>query len=252
MVHSLLLTFILVFFSLGIEAKEINLNQLTLYNAPDWLTSDSVQSVVDRVQNYLEWDLRKLPVYYYQDMADFNKQHQFKFGVDAFFRKGDSSIHLSPKVLANNFAQVFGHELVHALFFQKYKQAIAVWLEEGLANTIAQYPSPNYQWLKNQSWPSISTMGHVSQNVVDAKVYYSVSTAVIEMIREKCDLRELLKLSVGSQFTSYLKTYCGIEDLNQDFKAWVVKKADSPAPASQSNLPWWKKNKEGQWWKKKP
>lgn len=242
--------FWLFFSSLGL-AREITLNQLTLYNPPDWLTSSSVQAVVDRVQNYLEWDLRKLSVFYHGDIAEFNQQHQFSFGVDAFFRKSDSTIHLSPKVTANNFSQIFGHELVHALFFQKYKKAIPVWLEEGLANRIAQYPSPNYSWLKTQSWPSVSTMGHVSHKLVDAKVYYSVSTALIEMIQEKCDLHELLKLSVGSQMTGYLKTYCGISDLDQNFNDWVAKKSESPHPESNSKLPWWKKNKGQPWWNKR-
>lgn len=233
------------------SARDITINQLTFYNSPDWLNSSTVQSVVERVQNYLEWDFRKLSVFYHSEAASFNQQHQFNFGVDAFFRKSDSTIHLSPQVSSKNFSQVFGHELVHALFFQKYQKAIPVWLEEGLANTIAQYPSPNYQWLKTQTWPSVSTMGHVTQKLVDPKVYYGVSTAVIEMIRDKCDLHELLKLSVGSQFTAYLKTYCGIEELDKSFTEWVGMKADSPsAPANDGKTPWWKKDKQKRWWKK--
>lgn len=246
------LGFLGLFLSVLSLSKEITLNELTVYNSPDWLTSNSVQSVVDRVQNYLEWDLRKLSVFYYGDMAEFNQQHQFGFAIDAFFRKSDSTIHLSPKVTASNFSHVFSHELVHALFFQKFKKAIPVWLEEGLANTIAQYPSQNYQWLKTQSWPPVETMGHVTRKLVDPRVYYSVSTALIEMIKDKCDLHELLKLSVGSQMTSYLKTYCGITELDQNFKDWVAKKSESPTPQTNSNLPWWKKNKEKPWWKKGP
>lgn len=248
--RSLLYPLFLLFLNPFALAKDINLNQVTVYNAPDWLSSTTVQSVVDRVQNYLEWDLRKLSVFYHSEPAAFNQQHQFNFGVNAFFRKSDSTIHLSPQVSSKNFSQVFGHELVHALFFQKYQKAIPIWLEEGLANTIAQYPSPNYQWLKSQSWPSVSTMGHVTQKLVDPKVYYSVSTAIIEMIREKCDLHELLKLAVGSQFTDYLKTFCGIEDLDKSFNGWVGIKAESPAAPNTPNIPWWKKDKQKPWWKK--
>ncbi|NBW97977.1 hypothetical protein EBR03_00250 [bacterium] len=227
--------------SASCPAREIQLNQITVFEAPEWLKTSAVQAVVDRVQNYLEWDFRKLSVFYYKDLTEFNRQHTFKFAVDAFFRKSDSSIHLSPKVIATNFSQIMSHELVHALFYQKYQKAIPVWLEEGLANTIAQLPSPNYQWLKTQSWPSVATLGHSSHQVVDSKVYYSVSTGVIEMIREKCNLHELLKLAVGSQLTSYLKTFCGIEDLDLDFKSWVAKKADSQWGDTRSDLPWWKK-----------
>lgn len=227
-------------------AREIQVNQITVFEAPEWLKTSVIQTVVDRVQNYLEWDFRKLKVFYYKDLAEFNRQHTFKFAVDAFFRKSDSTIHLSPKVTATNFSQIISHELVHALFFQKYKKAIPVWLEEGLANTIAELPSPNYQWLKTQSWPSVVSLGHASHQIVDSKVYYSVSTGVIEMIREKCNLHELLKLSVGSQLTNYLKTFCGIQDLDQDFKSWVTKKAASPGAETRDDLPWWKKKQNQQ------
>ena len=51
-----------------------------------------------------------------------------------------------------------------------------------------------------------------------------VSKALVEMISKKCDLSDLLQLSVGKNLDSYLGTFCEIKDLNQSFTMWLEKK----------------------------
>lgn len=252
--NSSLAHLLICFFCISSSAfsKTIQVNQVTFFDAPKWLTNEEVQSCVQKVENTLEWDLRKISVFYYSDSSEFNKKNNFKFPIDALFKKSDQSIHISPKVNKTQFKRVFSHELVHAIFFQKYRNAIPVWLEEGLANTLSDYPSPDYRWLNLQSWPPVSTLGHVNDRLANARTYYSVSTGLIEMIKAKCNLHDLLKLTVGSKLTHYLKTFCGIEDTDKDFRKWVAEKAnqnDKLAPSP--NLPWWKRPAKGQWWKTK-
>ena len=51
--------------------------------------------------------------------------------------------------------------------------------------------------------------------------HYMASQALIEMSAAKCDLRNLLRLSVGRKMESYLDTYCGLPDLTGEFKNWI-------------------------------
>lgn len=231
-------------------SRNIEINQVTVFNAPNWLDTSQVQSVVDKIQETLEWDLRKVAVFYFSSSKQFNTQHQFKFPIDAFFKKSSQSIYLSPQVTPKNFKKIFSHELVHAIFYQKYRNAIPVWLEEGLANKLSGYPTPNYSWLTSQSWPSVTTLGHVNDRQASSRTYYSVSTGLIEMIQEKCNLKDLLKLTVGSKLTHYLKTFCGITDIDQDFRTWVKEKAQNKSVSESQTLPWWKQKSKPQWWKK--
>lgn len=246
--------FLFLLVSFGLHAKNLTLNQIQFFNAPDPLTESALQETVDTVQGVLEWDIRKISVYGYSDVADFNRQHHLNFPVEAIFRRSDSTIHISPKVNPVDFRRVFSHELVHAIVFQKYKSAIPVWLEEGLANYIGKYRSPDYRSLKDKKWTDVTLMGHPASASVDSKTYYSVSMGLIEMIASKCSLKDLLQLSVGSKMTIYLKTYCQIDDLNNDFRKWVSLRAESPVTDSSQeenpNSPWWKKKKEKQWWHK--
>lgn len=244
-------------FTIGFQslAKNLSINQIQFMNAPESLTETALQEIVDNVQSFLEWDLRKITVYGYTDLGEFNRQHHLSFSVEAVFRRSDSSIHISPKIGSEDFRRVFSHELVHAVIFQKYKNAIPIWLEEGLANYVGKYRSPDYRWLNGKQWSDVTLMGHPASSVIDSKIYYFVSAGLIEMIASKCSLKDLLQLSVGAKLTTYLKTYCEISDLNSDFKKWVSLRAESPTTEKNGsgdvNAPWWKRKKEKQWWQKK-
>lgn len=202
-------------------AKEITINQAYFHNAPDWLKEHRLQAVVDKVQKFLEWDIRRIHVYYYSDRVEFNRKLTLNFKAAAFFRRGDSTLHLGPEVDDKNFDRVFTHELVHAIFYQKYKGSIPPWLEEGFANYIGKTEGVDYAWLKAQVSTDVTQLTHPNLDRTGAKYHYQASTALIEMIAKKCSLHDLLKLSVGAKMTTYLSTYCEIKDVNTDFTQWV-------------------------------
>jgi len=202
----------------------IKLNQLVLHHPPLWLTERRVQTVVEKIQNALEWEIRRIQVYAYTDEASFVKDLKLNFKVTAYFRRSDASVHLGPTVTTQNFDAVFGHELVHVIFHQKYKGAIPAWLEEGLANYLAQREKVNYAWLAKQPIVDVTTLTHPNQEVRGASFHYQTSTAVTEMIAKRCSLPDLLRLAVGKRLTTYLKTYCEISDVNAAFAAWIKSK----------------------------
>ncbi len=224
--------------------KELRTNQVIFHQAPDWLTEYKLQAVIDRVQSFLEWDLNKIEAFGYGDQGVFNSKHNLSFSVDAIFKKSDSTIHVAPNVDATLFERVFGHELVHAIFFQKHKQAIPIWLEEGLANHVSQHGPPDYHWLVNKSWGDVTEMGHPNKGLLEPKLHYTISTALIEMIESKCSLRDLLQLSVGKKMESYLTTYCDIKEINTSFRKWVEIQALLPYVKDRST-----KTTRGPWWK---
>ncbi len=203
-------------------------NTLEVQNAPSWVTTNLLERVVDRIQNKLEWDIRKIPVYWYSDSAEFTKKHGYDESVLAFANRKDNSVHVGPRVTRDNFETVFGHELVHIILYQKYKGAIPTWLEEGLANYIAKHGKVDYIWLGRQSIPDVHTFAHpyraLSQNLgFSPRFSYMAGTAVMEMIASHCSVSDLLQLSVGKNLENYLSTYCGISDLNLAFKAWLAR-----------------------------
>ena len=67
----------------------------------------------------------------------------------------------------------------------------------------------------------------VSGSVENIHYNYMASQALAEMIAKKCDLANLLRLSVGTSMEGYLDTYCEIHDLNADFHKWVKSHAES-------------------------
>lgn len=212
---------LLLLFVSGLKAKEITINQAYFHNAPDWLKEYRLQSVVDKVQSFLEWDIRRIHVYYYANPTDFNRKLTLNFRAAAFFRRADSTLHLGPEVETHNFDRIFTHELVHAIFYQKYKGSVPSWLEEGFANYIGQTERVDYAWLVRQPATDVTKLVHPNVDDTGAKYHYQASTALIEMIAKKCRLVELLKLSVGAKMTRYLSTYCEIKDVNGAFTQWV-------------------------------
>lgn len=214
-------------------SAEISTNAAAFSNSPSWLTASRVNRVVDQIQRYLEWDIRKVQVIWYYDQASFEKLHGYDSSVLAVSRKTDNSIHVGPRITTTNFDAVFGHELVHIILFQKYREAIPKWLEEGLANFIAKQGRVDYLWLSSQPIREIHSLIHPFQSPskdttptsVSVRYHYQASTALIEMIASKCSLNDLLQLSVGEKLEGYLTTFCGIEDLNDEFKKWLKKKS---------------------------
>jgi hypothetical protein len=211
-------------------------------HAPVWLRTTLVDRVVERIQSKLEWDIRKINLVWHTDPQEFRRAHGFDDSVLAFSRKSDNSVHLGPRVTETNFESVFGHELVHVILFQKYKGAVPKWLEEGLANYLSNHKPPlvngkvaydsshwtvDYTWLAAQPPLDVLTLKHPFSAIATngARYHYQASQALVEMIASHCPLDQLLQLSVGKKLESYLSTFCGIDDVNADFRKWVAKKS---------------------------
>ncbi len=227
---SAFIIFLLSFFSIS-DAAMIKGNSTTFINPPAWLTENRIERVVDRIQRFLEWDIRRVTVNWYLNAGEFQAQHGFGPAVLAISKKPENLICLGPDVTNSNFDAVFGHELVHIILYQKYRDAIPKWLEEGLANYAARKGSVDYLWLKAQPFKSIRSLGHPfldqsSSGKVgeDFRYHYQASTAVMEMIASKCRINDLLQLSVGEKLEGYLGTFCGVSNLDVEFKKWIQKK----------------------------
>ena len=73
----------------------------------------------------------------------------------------------------------------------------------------------------------ITKMSHPFSNKAEVKssVHYITSQAIVEMLDKKCDMENLLRLSVKRKMKDYIKTLCNIPDVNAEFKKWVKLKA---------------------------
>lgn len=207
----------------GVFGAEIVTNSVHMADAPKWLSRVRVDKIINHIQMVLEWDIRKIEAVWYSDPEAFEKAQSLGPLALAVSRKGDNKILLGPKVTSANFDAVFGHELVHIISFQKYKDAIPKWLEEGLANYLAKAGKVDYSWLASQPLPAdVRSLVHPSSGTPHQIRYnYLASQALVEMIASKCDLTNLLRLSVGTKMDGYLDTYCEIKDLNVAFKKWL-------------------------------
>jgi len=201
-------------------------NSAVFHSPPDWLNSGIAQSAIDRIEQKLEWSVRKIQVYFYSD----HKKLEAAFGYSAptilaFMKRSDQSIHLGPKLNAKNFKVIFGHELGHVIITQKYKNSIPGWIEEGLVNKIAGYTKIDYNFLKK-----FTPRGPVNQltHPFDAKTLdevnfkYQAALASINMLEKKCpSFRELINLSLKKNLETFIPTYCKIPDLNKAFWKWI-------------------------------
>ena len=181
-------------------AKEVLANAAHIAEAPEWVTKHRIDAIAEKIQNLLEWDIHRVEVFFYKDEATFEKVHGLGTStILAFSRKSDNTIHVGPNVNDKNFDQVFGHELVHVISYQKYKEAIPKWLEEGLANYLSKAATVDYHWMGQQPLPQdVHELTHPFGGTTDHIRYtYFSSQALVEMIAAKCDLRNLLRLSVG-------------------------------------------------------
>ena len=224
------------------SSPEIETNGAQVINPPRWMTSYRVEAVIDRIQSFLEWDLRKVKVSWHDDPILFQRLHGLGPSVLAYSLKSENVIHIGPQVSTTNFDGVFGHELVHIILYQKYKDAVPKWLEEGLANYAAKQGKVDYVYLKraltDHAQFDIHQMVHPfsatgAQQQADPTFHYQVSTALMEMIASKCDVHSLLQLSVGKKLETYLVNTCQITDLNGSLKQWV----NSKAPHGSLGLP---------------
>lgn len=208
-------------------AGEVETNNVHFAEAPDWVTRPRVEKIISHIQTLLEWDIRKVTVTWYKDQKKFQAAHSLGPAMLAVSLKNSNTILLGPGVTKENFDQVFGHELVHVISFQKYKGAIPPWLEEGLANHLAKTAKVDYKWLAARGLPrDVRQFSHPASGSTDEiHFHYVTSQALAEMIAKKCDLTNLLRLSVGEKMDTYLDTYCELPDLNAAYKKWVQARA---------------------------
>jgi hypothetical protein len=209
------------------QAAELQTNSTFSADAPKWVTKGRIDSTTDRIQNFLEWSIRRVTVEWYKDQNSFEKAHNLGPNVLAVSRRIENKVLVGPKVTAENFDRVFGHELVHVIIYQKYKEAIPKWLEEGLANYISKMGPVDYKWLNTQEMPKdVRNLIHpFNGGYSNLRYHYEGSQALAEMIAAKCDLKNLLRLSVGQKMENYLDTYCRIQDLNSAYQKWIKSKA---------------------------
>lgn len=211
------------------DAKDITTNEVKMTNAPEWVRQPRIERITDRIQTKLEWSTRRVGVHWYKTQDDFDRVHKYGAMATAVTKhlNGTSTIHLGPNVTDRNFDEIFGHELVHVIVFQKYKGAIPKWLEEGLANHLSSRGKVNYRWLAAQPFPNdVRELAHPFQGTASGVLYrYKASQAFAEMLDGKCDLENLIRLSVERKMEDYMSTYCEIKDLNQAFRDWVRKRS---------------------------
>lgn len=225
--YSLLMLFCCFSVHTYADVSEIKTNSVHTINYPAWLNRSMIDRVADKMQNKLEWSIRRVELVWHKDQTEFENFHHMGPLVLALAKKSDSSIHIGPKVNEKNFENVFGHELVHIISQQKYKDAIPGWLEEGLANHYSHSNKVDYIWLKsqyhNQDIRSLNhPFGENNQNTNDqVNFHYMASQAFMEMIEKKCDLSNLIRLSVKRKLEDKLNTLCGVGDLNKAFSEWV-------------------------------
>jgi hypothetical protein len=89
------------------DTHEIQTNAVHMSNAPKWLKRTRVEKIIDHIQMELEWNIRRIEVTWYGDLASFDKAHTLGPLAMAVSRRNDGSVHLGPRVTSSNFDQVF-------------------------------------------------------------------------------------------------------------------------------------------------
>jgi hypothetical protein len=210
--------------------RSIDTNSVHAENVPTWVTSSRMERVADKISNALEWDIRKIKVTFFADQRAFLKAHGLDDSVLAYTIKPKNLVGIGPRVTPANFDPVFGHELVHVILYQKYKDAVPGWLEEGLANYTVKYGKVDYPWLASLPERDFSSLTHPfsaggKMGAGGPRYAYQASQALMEMIATHCDIKDLVTMSVGKKLESYLPTLCEITDLNGEFRKWIKRKA---------------------------
>lgn len=220
---------LLVLSSVSSKSEELLTNCALFHDSPKWLSSSRVNRIADSVSRYLEWSIHRVDVQWYNNQESFEKAHALGPLAVAVSKRKNNQILLGPKVNEKNFDQVFAHELVHITSEQKYKESIPNWLEEGLANFIAKKDTVDYKALAKAQLPqNIEQLSHpMKGSLIQIQMNYMMSQALAEMIASKCDIINLLRLSVQRKMENYLDNICKIKDINKSFKEWVLKKSSS-------------------------
>ncbi|MBN20411.1 MAG: hypothetical protein CL678_03910 [Bdellovibrionaceae bacterium] len=210
-----------------VPLQTIRTNEVTFYRAPSWLKKRRLNQVIHRVSRYFEWDVRRVPVQMYESPVEMQRVHHLKFPVMAVTIRNPLGIHLGQGVNNQNFDQVFGHELGHVILIQKYKRAIPAWLEEGLVNHAVHRGKVDYSFLKNELKTRPITWNHpaFAKSPEEARFLYQLSLALAELLDRRCDLPDLLQLSVGKKLEIYLKNTCEIDDLDVAVRKWIAQKS---------------------------
>ncbi|MGE0616620.1 MAG: hypothetical protein AB7P04_13375 [Bacteriovoracia bacterium] len=201
-------------------AGPIKTNSVVVENPPVWLKDRRIEKITDKVESFLEWKIRRVNVRWEPDAGAFARGHGLgNHPILAYTRANEQTIHLGPQVTDANFDGTFGHELVHVVIFQKYAEAIPPWLVEGLANFVAKNSVVDYVWLASR--PAIPVESLVHPFRADPRYHYMASTALMEMLAKKCDLRDLIQMSVKKKLADQIRRLCGINDINATFAEWV-------------------------------
>ncbi len=210
------------------QAKDLRTNEVWMSGAPTWLKRVRIEKITDKIQRKLEWSTRRVEVKWHPSSESFQMAHTLGPipGAVTVSSAKNQTIHMGPKVQDRNFDQIFAHELIHIIIFQKYRGAIPKWLEEGLANHLSKSQKVDYNWLSQQELPlDVSQVAHPYKGSPQSvTVQYKVSQALIEMLESKCNLENLIRLSVQRKMEDYIKTYCELPDLNKSFKTWLQDK----------------------------
>lgn len=202
----------------------VETNQIKITDAPDWVKLSQVQRTVDRVEHFLEWDIRSVQGLWVASEADFMKLHGMGPSVTAFTRKQNQTIYFGPQVNAQNFESIFAHELVHIVLAQKFKTAIPVWLDEGLANFVARKGAVQYDKILARGIPKVQTLSHPFKSA-DPSFQYMVSLAFMQMLNSRCKIQDLLQLALQKRLETYIQNTCGLEDMDAPFEKWVRQQA---------------------------
>ncbi len=211
-----------------LESAELLTNCAHFTDAPKWLTLSRVNKAAEPIENFMEWSTRRVKVTWYNDQTSFEKAHGLGPAAMAVTFKNENKIILGPKVTEQNFNQVFGHELVHVISGQKYKDAIPRWLEEGIANFLSKNGKVNYPALLKFELSDVSDLAHPMRGSADQiHLRYQASQALAEMLSAKCDFRNLMRLSVQRKMQDYLKNICRVPDVNVAYQKWIKEKSGS-------------------------
>lgn len=77
----------------------------------------------------------------------------------------------------------------------------------------------------NRLCPKVQSLGHPFRAAqVPARLHYTLSTAVAEMIASRCSLPDLLQLAVGKSFETFLSQTCELKSLDTEMKRWIQKR----------------------------
>jgi hypothetical protein len=223
-------------------AGELKINSVYMADAPSWLTQSRVNTIVERIQHFTEWDLGMVRVVWFNSPEAYRKE----LGASAeaaevvlgFSRPELGRIYMGPRIDTTNFDGVFGHELMHVVVHQHYNGSIPKWLEEGLANHVAKMEDQvDYAFLASRPVTRVKTLEHhpFSAKGPGPRYHYMASTALMEMIAHKCKLKELLKLSVGDKLEEWLDSYCHISDVDTEFKKWIKTKSGTEPPKEKES-----------------